>query len=1108
MLRVLFASAALAAATSFAAADTPAARPTPVAPAGTDPVAAPAAPVAPPPRPDWADETKLHEGTEAPVATLVRFADADGARAFDPARSPFRQSLNGTWKFAWVPHPSQRIADFWKADFDDRAWGTIPVPANVELEGHGYPIYTNITYPWKATVPPDIAGDYNPVSAYRRTFTVPDAWAGREVFLTFDGVNSFFYVWVNGVKLGFSKDSRTPATFRLTPHLRAGENQLAVEVFRWNDGSYLEDQDFWRLSGIFRDVTLWAAAPFHLRDFEVHATPDETNATATLSVTAILANDGAQVAGGGFALTLLDAEGRTVVQESYPGARIAAHGETRYNVSRSFDAPRLWSAESPYLYTLLLETTDDAGKTLEVVPWRVGFRRVETKHGQLLVNGMPTLFRGVNRHEWDPEVGQVMTRERMIQDIRLMKRNNINAVRTCHYPNVREWYALCDEFGLYVIDEANIESHGMGYGERTLARAPSWQAAHLDRTVRMFERDKNHACIVTWSLGNEAGFGDNFRATYRWLKQRDKTRPVQYEGGRSGEVTDVYCPMYPSPQSVENYGALPRERPFIMCEYAHAMGNSTGDIGAYWRPIYAGAKHLQGGYIWDWVDQGLRTPVPAGRGIAELENPKSLPLDPALGTFFAYGGTFGPKDVASDGNFCANGLVNADRTPHPGLAEVKKVYQPVQFAAGDLAKGEVVATNWNDFLPTEAWLAADWRVVADGAVLQEGKLDALTLAPRERKTFAVPFAPFAAAPGTEYFLEVSFRLKRATPWADAGHEVAWEQFKLPAAAPGLPPAPAKDVAPLQLEQTADLVVVRGTGFAAGFSPTTGRLVSLKSGDTELLEAPLGPHFWRAPVDNDRGARMTDESPAKNEWSAPGTGVWRRAHEQWKPAKLGVQQRGGGRVDLEASGPLESVGGDLRLKWTVYAGGDVLVELSFRPSEVGMAEPPRFGTQATLRAGFDRLAWLGKGPHETYWDRQDARVGLYRGSVREQAFPYIKPQETGNKEGVRWIALTNAAGRGLLAVGQPLLSANALHHTTDDLFCATQRENFYPYQLPDRQTVTLNLDLKQRGVGGDNSWGAVPHEAFRITPWPTQLRYRLHVLRGGEDPGALAKQKWE
>ncbi|MCR6656408.1 MAG: DUF4981 domain-containing protein [Opitutus sp.] len=1048
-------------------------------------------------RPEWQDPAAVHRGVEPPSATMVRYPNAEAAKTFETARTPWVLSLNGAWKYHWSATPAQRVSGFWETSFDDREWDSLPVPSNPEVEGYGVPIYTNIAYPWKPVQPPLIPDDaLNHVSSYRRTFEVPAEWSGREIFLTFHGVSSFFKVWLNGKELGFSKDSRTPATFRLTPHLVAGENLLAVEVFRWCDGSYLEDQDFWRLSGIFRDVVLWSAAAVHVRDFRVQTKLDAQYRDAQLEVEVALRNDGRAAAPAKVAVELIDDQGARVADGKLELASLVSGGEQRLGLALPVKSPRKWSAETPTLYTLLLTLRDDADRVVEVIPWRVGFRSVEIKDGHFLVNGKPVLFRGVNRHEIDPDLGYVPTESRMLQDIFLMKQNNINAVRTSHYPNVPRWYELCDEYGLYVIDEANIESHGMGYGEASLARDPAWAAAHLDRTVRMFERDKNHASIVAWSLGNEAGFGDNFRQTYRWLKERDPSRPVQYEGDAEAELSDVVCPMYAPPERLLEHSANPRGKPFIQVEYAHAMGNSTGDLWSYWRPIYEGKPYLQGGYIWDWVDQGLRTPVPASRGIERLENPKSVPLDPELGTFFAYGGTFGPPDVASDGNFCANGLVSPDREPHPGLVEVKKVYQPLQIASFDLERGEVDVKNWADFVDAGEWLEAKWLIRGDGVVLTEGQVENFSVAPRETKRLTLNLPRLKAAPGVEYFLELSFVTKHDLPWARKGHEVAWEQLPLPWRAPAqLRTWPKGDA--LTTRRGDGLITAEGKEFSASFSEQSGLLVSLKTGSTELLAAPLTPHFWRAPVDNDRGNKMAE---------AENSAIWRRAHESWRADEVRVETQTPTRVVVRVRGHFAATESQQEFVWTVQPGGEVTVFTSWTPGARELPELPRFGMQTTLVSGFDQISWLGKGPQETYADRQSARVSLYSGSVREQFYPYVKPQETGNKEQVRWAALTDSKGRGLLVIGEPLLSVNALHYTTDDLFFATQRGNFYPYQLPERDTVTLNLDLRQRGLGGDDSWGAKPHAPFRIAPEPMSYSYRLRVLRGGEDLPKIARER--
>jgi beta-galactosidase len=1023
-----------------------------------------------PVRPEWQNEEIVSQGTEAPAATLARSEVL---------------SLNGDWRFNWVKRIDQRIDGFWSPSFDDSAWKFLSVPSNVELHGYGVPYYTNIKYPWVIANPPFIPDDENGVSMYRRHFSVPESWKGREVYVTFHGANSFLSLWVNGKRLGFSKDSRTPATFRLTQCLKDGDNLIAAEVLRWCDGSYLEDQDFWRLSGLFRDVELWSVPPAHVRDLEIQTKLDSTYTDAELSVKVALSNPSAARTELGLSWSLEDSSGK--VLETWPGRKVdlIPGGETSVDCKTIVKAPAKWSAESPTLYTLVLETRDPAGTVLERIPTRFGFRSSEIRDGQLLINGKPVLFRGVNRHEWDPERGQVPSRSLMVEDILLMKRNNINAVRCCHYPNTPEWYSLCDYYGLYVIDEANIESHGMGFDEKSLSRAPSWKAAHLDRTRRMVERDKNHPCVIVWSLGNEAGWGDNFRATYAWIKQRDPSRPVQYEGDRKAECSDIVCPMYADPAELLAHAASPKAKPFIQCEYAHAMGNSTGDLWAYWRPIYAGARQLQGGYIWDWVDQGLRAPIPGGTG-----------------TFFGYGGSFGQRDEhKSDGNFCCNGLVNPDRRPHPGLAEVAKVYQPVQMSADDLAHGRIRVTNWDCFQDVGDWLEAVWSLKAEGRLLASGTLAGFHLPPRSTQMVELPCQVPASCAGRECFLELSFRLKRDTRWAPAGHEVAWEQFALPLTG-SLSSAEVSHQA-LHVSRSPSRLDIDGGRFSCAFDLGTGFLASLRTGGTELLAEPLRPDFWRAPTDNDRGSKMAGPVVAGD--SRPGVPllVWREAHQSWKPSSISVDESRAGAVRVIVDGVVQATGALGHLEWTVLNSGAIEVAFSLKAGDRAMPELPRFGMHTTLSAGLDQLEWYGKGPGETYWDRQDARVGLYRGLVRDQFFPYVKPQETGNKEGVRWIALSNDRGAGLLAVGEPLLSANALHSGTDDLFCATHMENAYPHQVPVRETISLNLDYHQRGLGGDTSWGALPHKAFRLLDGAYSYRFRLVPFNGSPDLFRLA-----
>ncbi len=961
-----------------------------------------------------------------------------------------------------------------------------PVPANVEVEGHGVPIYTNTKYPWleppagynvakdvawhpaSKPTPPFIPQDnpYNTVSAYRRTFEVPAEWSGRPVFLTFDGVNSFFYLWINGQKVGFGKDSRTPVEFNVTRFVKPGRNLIAVENFRWSDGSFLECQDFWRLSGIFRDVYLWAAPLQHVRDLEVKADLDAQYADGLLSVTAWVTNAAPQAATVTMTVTLLDAAGHALPNPAAPApVRLDAGAERACACSFSVRSPLKWSAETPNLYRLLVTLKDGAGKTVAVVPQRVGFRKVELKSGDLLVNGRRILVKGVNRHEHDPYLGQAITIDSMLQDIRLMKQNNINLVRTCHYPNQPQWYDLCDEYGLYLIGEANIECHG----DQSITRNAEWEPAYMDRTVRMVERDKNHPSVIIWSVGNENGKGCNLEATSAWIKRRDPSRLVHSCEAGEAPWTDIVCPMYPNPKKLGEYASKEQARPYIMCEYAHAMGNSNGDMWSYWRQIYT-LPHLQGGSVWDWVDQAFAQPQGNARD-RRFVKPRTSDK-----TFWAFGGDFGPMSVPSDQNFCCNGLVSADRAPHPGLAEVKKVYQYLQMEAGDLAKGEVKIANRYDFINPKDFVNGRWTLQADGKRIAEGKLAPLDLAPGAQGALKIALPQVTPEPGVAYWLDVSFALKDAQLWAPAGHEVAWAQFKLPLSAP----AAAADLskgAPLKLTEANGKVSVSGDGFTVAFDQAGGLLTSLTFGGKELVKEPLRPSFWRAPTDNDRGYNMEKKF-----------GAWRTVGRDWKPASVRVTQPGPREVQVVASGPLPGVGGTYTLAHRVLATGDVLIDASYAP-EANTKAPnlARFGLQMTVPAGFENLRWYGLGPQETYSDRCDARVGVYAGTVAEQAFPYTEPGETGNKVGVRWVTLCDKKGVGLLAAGQPLLSVNALHHTTDDLMSC-----FHPWEMPVREDVTLNLDLVQMGVGGDNSWGALQHPEFML---PAKQAYRYSfVLR--------------
>ena len=1042
---------------------------------------------------DWQNPRLTGVNNQPPHATMVVCPDAKTALKIGPVcnaervKSPFYRSLNGDWKYHYATNHTGRVADFWQPGFDDSKWNTIPVPANVEIQGYGVPIYVNIRYPWTwhgvNPNPPFVPeGDpNNTVNSYRREFEVPMDWKGRRVLVTFDGVNSFFQLWVNGEKVGLGKDSRTPVEFDITKFVKPGRNLLAVENFRWCDGSYLEDQDMWRLSGIFRDVYLWSPPEIHIRDFQVKTALDAQYRDAELGVELKLNNAGGADSAATVEAELFDAQGKSVAGLPMQKLDVGAVQEKAVALSAIISNPLKWSAEHPDLYRLLLTLKDGAGKTLEVIPVNVGFRKVEIRDGNLLVNGRRLLIKGVNRHEFDADRGQAITVEGMERDIQRMKQFNVNADRCCHYPNQPAWYDLCDRYGIYLMDEANIESHGMGFDDQTLARREDFADAHLNRIGRMVERDKNHPSVIIWSLGNEAGSGPNFEAASKWIHERDNSRPVHYEGAGNGYYVDLVSTMYPDPSSLADYASRPQTRPYIMCEYEHAMGNGSGDFPSYWDKIYQ-LPHLQGGFIWDWVDQGLRQPQ------ARPTRDHFVSVKPGEKTFWAYGGDFGPKDIASDDNFCCNGLVTPDREPHPGLFEVKHIYQYIRCRLTAAATRTVEVKNWFDFTNLKDIVTGSWKLKADGKVIQGGKLEDLDIAPRAVKSMAIPVQAFQPQPGAEYFIELSFALKTNLPWAKAGHEIAWDEFKLPDAAPAAQFS-ADKLPPVKWIAVTNEARIVGGNFEIIFDNQTGVMKSWRVDGAELIASPLRPDFWRAQTDNDRGRNNLKSQ-----------GIWRYAHQDAQPRSIALVDKGD-HIEIQGDSYLPKAGGAVwQTTFDVYGSGDVIETAKFSHAKTDLPQLPRLGMQMALPAGFERITWLGPGPQETYSDRKDSRVGVYSGTVDEQFYTdYTEPGESGNKADVRWVALTDGKGAGLLAIGMPRLSVNALHYGTEDLNAGK-----HAFELPRRDFITLNLDWKQQGAGGDNSWGAWPHKEFLIPCAEQSYRFRLHPLRAGEDPEAVAR----
>ncbi|MBN1247276.1 MAG: DUF4981 domain-containing protein [Anaerolineae bacterium] len=1056
-------------------------------------------------KPDWDNPEVIARNRLPRHVSLWPFGDVGAARSADWAEpaGAFVTSLNGAWAFRLFPSPAAVPADFHTPDYDAGGWAAITVPGNWQTQGFGLPMYTNVQYPFPIdprfgeamrnmthggniaerrlpeealSYPLTVPHDDNPTGCYRTTFRVPGDWAGRKILIRFEGVDSSFHLWVNGQPAGYSQGSRLPAEFDLTPYVEDGENTLALEVYRWTDGAYLEDQDFWRLSGIYRDVVLWSVPDVHIWDVSVVTDLDGAYRDAELRVGVDIQNAGTE-AGAGYRVeaTLYDAVGAPIASFGDDLDDALAPGSVaRVDLVADIADPEKWSAESPALYPLIVALKNADGDVVHVERTRVGFRKVAWQGGEILVNGVPVLIKGVNRHEHDPETGHTVSIASMMDDIRLMKQFNINAVRTCHYPDDPRWYDLCDQYGLYVLDEANIESHGVW--DRP-AKDPAWREAFLERVTRMVARDKNHPCIIGWSLGNEAGWGINFEDCANWIHEHDSagtnhgTRFVHYHPGYDAPPLDVISLMYPTVDSLAQHAASETEtRPVIMCEYAHAMGNSPGAFREYWDVVEAYPRAV-GGYVWDWVDQGLKRTTKDGE------------------TWFAYGGDYG--DEPNDGNFCINGLIFPDRVPHPSLWEYKKVLEPVAVAPVNLASGAIEITNRYAFTDLSG-LTATWSVVQDGHVLQSGTLPQLATGPGESETIAVPYTLPEGEPGTEVWLNLSFVLSHAAPMLPKGHEVAWAQFKLPVQVPPVHiTGPAELVAPkgmpgLTVTEDEDAIVVTGPAFSITFDRATGHLAAWDHEGSQVLINGPALNLWRAPTDND--AKQFAAA-----WQAAGLDTLSETAESvvvGQPASHLV------RIIVESG---TTVGGvSARTTYTIYGSGDVVVQQGL---DVGPDVPPlaRVGVRLTLPAEDQVFTWYGRGPHESYVDRKEGvPVGVYRSTVDAEYVPYIKPQEYGNKTDVRWAALTGKGGQGLLVVGMPLLEVSAHPYTAHDLAAAG-----HTFELVRCPEVTLNVDLAQCGLGSAACGpGTLPK--YQLTASGYRYCFRLRPLGPGSDPVQLAK----
>ena len=1010
--------------------------------------------------PEWENPEIFEINKEPTRATSLPYDNETQAIADIYSNSPYYRLLDGVWKFNWNKKPADKPEGFYKENYDVSRWGDIKVPGNWEIQGYGVPIYSNITYPHPRN-PPFISHDDNPVGCYVREFDIPQSWSGRRTYLHFESGLTAMYIWVNGQFVGYSEVTKSPSEFDITPYVKQGKNKIAIEGYRWSDGAYLEDQDFWRLSGFDRSIFLYSTDNIRIRDFFVKSNLDVSYKNGLFSLDISVKNFLKNQEKVRMEIQLLDATGKQILKASKQTTAPSGQ-EVIIPFSAKVTSPNLWSNETPYLYTLLLTLKDGNGKTLEVTSCKTGFRKVEIKNAQLLVNGKPILVRGVNMHEHHPITGHVQTEEMMRKDIALMKQHNINAVRTSHYPQSALWYKLCDEYGLFLVDEANQESHGLGYGPDNVANFPEWQAAHLNRAIRLVERDKNHPSVIIWSLGNESGNGTAFFTTYDWIKARDNTRPVQYEQAGENRNTDIVCPMYPSMERMKRYAARTDvTRPYIMCEYAHAMGNSSGNFQEYF-DIIATSAHMQGGFIWDWVDQGLKAKDDSGR------------------EYWAYGGDIGGYQYTHDQNFNANGLINADRKPHPGLQEVKKVYQDILFHAKDITKGIITIENrflYNDLKN----YAFKWELLNNGKSIAKGDFSVVQPAGTKKDaTITLPAMPKES--GVEYFLNVYAYTKNAVEMVPAGHEIAREEFAFPVNS-YFPVNFPKANGTIEVVRENDNTILLKTGeITIGFNKRSGTLTEYSYRNQRLLLDGPQPDFWRAPTDNDYGDRLPERS-----------NIWKMAGKNKIVKNFQVNKSDNEYVIL-ADYELSDVSSPYTVIYTVSADGAVKVKVSWKAGRQSLPEIPRFGMQMRLPSDYNMFTYYGRGPWDNYSDRNTSSfIGIYNSSVSEQQFDYIRPQENGNKTDVRWLKITNQNGVGLQIKGLQPLSVKVAHNPADDLDFGTSKKNSHPSDVTPRKDVFLNVDLLQRGLGGDNSWGASPHDPYRLRNDSYEYEYEMRII---------------
>lgn len=992
---------------------------------------------------EWQDP-EINAVNRAPMhANYFAYESTEAAIKGIKEKSSNFMTLNGTWKFNWVANADARPTDFWQPEFNDKGWNTMPVPGVWELNGFGDPIYVNVGYAWREQFrnnPPQVPTVNNHVGSYRREITVPAHWKGKEIIAHFGSVTSNMYLWVNGKYVGYSEDSKMEAEFNLTPYLKPGQkNLIAFQVFRWCDGTYLEDQDFFRYSGVGRDCYLYARSKKQIADIRI--TPDLDAQYQNGSLAINLTTKGR----GEVELGLFDADNQPVVTKS-----LNASG----NISTTMEvtSPNKWTAETPYLYTLHA-TLKEGNKVLEVIPIKVGFRKVELKNAQILVNGQPILIKGANRHEMDPDGGYVVSRERMIQDIQIMKMFNLNAVRTCHYPDNNLWYELCDQYGLYVVAEANIESHGMGYGKNTLAKREDYKKAHLERNQRNVQRCFNHPSVIIWSLGNEAGYGPNFEVAYDWVKAEDPSRAVQYERAGTKGKTDIYCPMYADYQWCENYSKDDKyQKPLIQCEYAHAMGNSQGGFKEYWDLVRKYPK-FQGGFIWDFVDQSVRWTGKNGKMI------------------YAYGGDFNRFD-ASDINFCNNGLISPDRIPNPHAYEVRHFYQNIWTTPANLKNGEINIFNEYFFRDLSAYYL-EWEMLKDGKSVRCGRIDNLNVQPQQTAKVKLNLGETDAE--AEWLLNISYKLKNNEDLLPARYTVAKEQLTLnPYKAPSMQLgncelSNTETVAPEVQDNDRYYLIVSNDAFRVEFNRTNGYLTKYQIKGLDMIKegAILKPNFWRAPTDNDFGAHIHRKYVA-----------WKNPEIRLKSLKQRTENK---QVIVETAYEMPGVSAKLNLTYVINNEGAIKVTQKMTTDKKAkVSNMFRFGMQMQMPRSFETIEYYGRGPIENYIDRNHCTdLGIYRQSVTEQFYSYIRPQENGTKTDIRWWRMINKAGNGIEVVATSPFSASALHYTIESLDEGWSKQQGHSPEVEEADLTNLCIDKIQAGLGCVNSWGSIALPEYQV-----------------------------